>query len=121
MSGVCEHYRVSTLGQELRDCLDELVESGELRADRSDVIFAQFDKAICAALAADVKSKASIRGPMVYYKNHDDIWTVRARLRARPSLRPSDAKRCEAIVADCACMAGAPFLFFLGRSLCSSP
>jgi hypothetical protein len=79
MSGVFEHYRASNVGRELRECLDELVGRDELDEKQSDIIFQQFDKAICNALATEVKSKAVIRGPMHHYRNHDDIWTVRER------------------------------------------
>lgn len=76
MAGVFEHYRVSSLGQELRECLEELVDSEALDENQSDVIFQQFDKAICDTLSNEVRSKAVIRGPLSHYRNHDDIWTV---------------------------------------------
>lgn len=66
MAGIFEHYRVSTLGRELRECLEELVESEELDEKQSEVIFEHFDKAICNALA-NVKCKAAISGPMHHY------------------------------------------------------
>lgn len=89
MAGVFEHYRVSTLGQELRECLEEMVENDELDSKQFDLIFQQFDKAICSALSSDVKSKAVIRGPMHHYRNHDDIWTVRVL-----HMSTSDSRNC---------------------------
>lgn len=76
MAGVFEHYRVSTLGQGLKDCLEELVESEGLDENQFDLIFQHFDKAICDALSNDVRIKAVIRGALNHYRNHDDIWTV---------------------------------------------
>lgn len=67
MAGVFEHYRVSTLGRELRECLEELVESEDLDEKQTEIIFDHFDKAICNALSNSVKSKAVISGPMHHY------------------------------------------------------
>jgi Transcription initiation factor IIA, gamma subunit, helical domain len=80
MTGVFEHYRVSSLGQELRDCLDEMIENEELNEQQYDIIFQQFDKAICNALAKETRCRAVVRASLSHYRSHDDIWTVRTLL-----------------------------------------
>ncbi len=75
MSAVFEHYRVSTVGRELNTCLEELKENNTLEEKEAEIIFHNFDKAITNALINTVKTKATIRGPMHHYRNHDDIWT----------------------------------------------
>lgn len=75
MAGVFEHYRISSLGQELKECLDDLIEAEELDEKQYGIIFKHFDNAICCALANNVQTKAVIHGPLHHYRNHDDIWT----------------------------------------------
>jgi transcription initiation factor TFIIA small subunit len=75
MAGVFEHYRCSSVGLELQKCLVEMIEAEELDEDQARIINEHFDKSICHALATSVKRKASIKGPLHHYRNHDDIWS----------------------------------------------
>jgi transcription initiation factor TFIIA small subunit len=75
MAGVFMHYRCSSVGIELQKCLDDLVDSEALDEDQARTISEHFDKAMCQALANDAKTKATIKGSLHHYRNHDDIWT----------------------------------------------
>ena len=75
MAGVFHHYRVSQLGQELDESLDEFVESGVFSEEQKKAILEHFDHAIATALSSWVRTKATVKGPLHHYRNHDDIWT----------------------------------------------
>lgn len=75
MAGAYQHYRLSSLGQDLNDTLDELISNEMFDASHKEVVLEQYEKAILDALATQVKTKACIRGAIMHYRNHDDIWT----------------------------------------------
>lgn len=76
MAGAFQHYRLSILGQDLNETLDELIQNEMFSDGHRDMVLEQFDKAILDALANQIKSKAVIKGGIKHYRNHDDIWTI---------------------------------------------
>lgn len=75
MSGVFQHYRLSLLGQDLKETLDELVANEMFSAEHKELVWEHFDRAIADALANQIRNKVTIRGAIKHYRNHDDIWT----------------------------------------------
>lgn len=75
MAGVFHHYRASIIGQELEESLDEFVENGIFDEEQKKTIMELFDRAISTALSTWVRTKATVKGPLHHYRNHDDIWT----------------------------------------------
>lgn len=71
-----QHYRLSLLGQDLKETLEELIANDLFDSEYRDVVWEQFDRAIADALANQVQNKATIRGAIKHYRNHDDIWTI---------------------------------------------
>ena len=56
-----EHYRNSSIGLALTDCLQELVDAGELDSDLQEKILVNFDKSIAESLAQIVKTKVTLK------------------------------------------------------------
>ncbi|CAN8065061.1 unnamed protein product [Agarophyton chilense] len=75
MAGAFQHYRLSSLGRDLTDTLDELISNDMFDSDYNDMVLEHYEKAIMDALGTQVKTKATIRGAIKHYRNHDDIWT----------------------------------------------
>jgi transcription initiation factor TFIIA small subunit len=67
-------YRVSTIGIELEETLQELLNEGVIDIDLTEIIRKQFDKAIIAVLRKWVKDKPIIKGKLKHYKNCDNVW-----------------------------------------------
>lgn len=76
MSGAYQHYRLSLLGQDLKDTLEELIANDMFSAEHQDLVWEHFDKAIADALSNQIRNKVTIRGAIKHYRNHDDIWTI---------------------------------------------
>lgn len=76
MSGAFQHYRLSLLGQDLSETLEELIANDLFDEELKDVVMEHFDRAMTNALAAQVRSKAVIKGAISHYRNHDDIWRI---------------------------------------------
>lgn len=76
MASGFHHYRLSLLGQDLTETLDELISNDMLDSEHRDIIMKHFDRAFLDALATQVKSKAVIKGAIKHYRHHDDIWTI---------------------------------------------
>lgn len=76
MATAVQHYRLSMLGQDLKETLEELIANDMFDAEYRDLVWEHFDRAIAQTLANDVRSKATIRGEIKHYRNHDDIWTI---------------------------------------------
>lgn len=76
MSGALQHYRLSLLGQDLSETLEELITNGLFDEGLKDVVMEHFDCAMANALAQQVRSKAVIKGAISHYRNHDDIWFI---------------------------------------------
>uniref|UniRef100_A0A7S0ZDF9 Transcription initiation factor IIA subunit 2 n=1 Tax=Timspurckia oligopyrenoides TaxID=708627 RepID=A0A7S0ZDF9_9RHOD len=70
-----QHYRVSTVGIQLEDSLEDMLDSETLTEEQAEIIRNQFDKAISAALASQVKNKATLKGKLHHYRNCDNVWT----------------------------------------------
>ncbi len=75
MAVAFHHYRATLIGQELSETLQEFVDSGLFNEDQKRSIMELFDRAISNALSTWVRSRATIKGPLHHYRNHDDIWT----------------------------------------------
>lgn len=75
MSGALQHYRLSLLGQDLLETLDELIANEMLDEDLKDCVLDNFGKAMTEALSG-IKSRVTIKGVMAHYRNHDDIWRI---------------------------------------------
>lgn len=76
MTSAVQHYRLSMLGQDLKETLDELIDNELFDGELADVVWEHFDRNIAETLANEVKAKATIRGGIKHYRNHDDIWTI---------------------------------------------
>lgn len=76
MSGSYQHYRLCLLGQDLKETLEELVQNDMLSKEHSETVWEHFERAIAQALSEQVKNKATIKGVIDHYRNHDDIWTI---------------------------------------------
>lgn len=75
-SSAVQHYRLSMLGQDLKDTIEELVENDLFDKEHEAVVWEHFDRIITDTLSKEVKTKATIRGAIKHYRNHDDIWTI---------------------------------------------
>lgn len=76
MTTAAQHYQLSMLGQDLKDTLEELIANDMFDAKHRDVVWEHFERVIAQTLANDVRSKATIRGAIKHYRNHDDIWRI---------------------------------------------
>mmetsp|Transcript_44749 Transcript_44749/g.91333 ORF Transcript_44749/g.91333 Transcript_44749/m.91333 type:complete len:128 (-) Transcript_44749:371-754(-) len=68
------HYRVSTLGIQLEETLQELFREKVIDVDLLEVVRKEFDKAIIAVLKKTVKDKPVIKGKLKHYQNCDNVW-----------------------------------------------
>lgn len=75
MSAAIQHYRLSLIGQDLRDTLEELISNDMMKDEMREMVMEHFSRAMAEALANQVRSKATIKGAIKHYRNHDDIWT----------------------------------------------
>lgn len=75
-AGSYQHYRLSLIGQDLKETLEELIANELFDSEHRDLVWEHFDRAIGDALANHVQNKATIRGAIKHYRNHDDIWTI---------------------------------------------
>lgn len=94
MTSAVQHYRLSMLGQDLKETLEELINAELFDAELVDSVWEHFDRNISEALANEVKAKAVIRGGIKHYRNHDDIWTIflkRIELRSEGKSIESDS------------------------------
>lgn len=76
MSGATQHYRLSLLGQDLSETLEELIANNLFDEDLKEVVLEHFGRAMTDALSNQVRSKAVIKGAISHYRNHDDIWRI---------------------------------------------
>lgn len=76
MAGSFQHYRLSLLGQDLQETLEELINADLFNAELREVVMEHFGRAMTDALATQVRSKAVIKGAIKHYRNHDDIWRI---------------------------------------------
>eukprot|EP01099_Mayorella_cantabrigiensis_P000851 TRINITY_DN1359_c0_g3_i1.p1 TRINITY_DN1359_c0_g3~~TRINITY_DN1359_c0_g3_i1.p1 ORF type:complete len:149 (-),score=39.74 TRINITY_DN1359_c0_g3_i1:497-943(-) len=70
-----QFYRKSSIGEGLRDALDQLIQNNNLPCDLAATVFEHFDRAIEDALNHKVKSKASFKGHLHTYRFCDNVWT----------------------------------------------
>jgi transcription initiation factor TFIIA small subunit len=68
------HYRVSTIGIELDETLQELLKENIIESNLIDFIKNEFDKAMTIALKKYVKDKPVIKGKLKHYQNCDNVW-----------------------------------------------
>nr|UXY87076.1 transcription initiation factor IIA gamma chain [Cryptomonas sp.] len=68
------HYRVSTVGIELEETLQELLKENVIDYNLVDFIKNEFDKAMVIALRKCVKDKPVIKGKLKHYQNCDNVW-----------------------------------------------
>lgn len=68
------HYRVSTIGIQLEETLQELLRENVIDFDLFDYIKCEFDKSMLIALKKCVKDKPTIKGKMKHYQNCDSVW-----------------------------------------------
>lgn len=76
MSGSFQHYRLSLLGQDLQETLEELVQAELFTDEQREIVMEHFGRAMTDALATQVRTKATIKGAIKHYRNHDDIWRI---------------------------------------------
>lgn len=67
-------YRVSTVGIQLEETLQELLNEGVIDLHTSEIIKKKFDKAIITVLKKWVKDKPVIKGKLKHYQNCDNVW-----------------------------------------------
>mmetsp|Transcript_11341 Transcript_11341/g.28165 ORF Transcript_11341/g.28165 Transcript_11341/m.28165 type:complete len:125 (+) Transcript_11341:1710-2084(+) len=79
-------YRVSTVGIELEETLQELLDEGVIDIDLSETIKKRFDKAIMTVLKKWVKDKPVIKGKLKHYQNCDNVWVFHV---SNPEIRVS--------------------------------
>ncbi|WFD30330.1 Transcription initiation factor IIA subunit 2 [Malassezia sp. CBS 17886] len=70
-----EFYRQSSIGIQLTDALDELIQSGHINPILAMKVLEQFDKSISETLANTVKAKGSVKGHLHNYRLCDEVWT----------------------------------------------
>ncbi|WFD39754.1 Transcription initiation factor IIA subunit 2 [Malassezia japonica] len=70
-----EFYRQSSIGMQLTDALDELIQSGHINPILAMKVLEQFDKSISETLANNVKSKGTVKGHLHNYRLCDEVWT----------------------------------------------
>ncbi|WFD19513.1 Transcription initiation factor IIA subunit 2 [Malassezia caprae] len=64
-----------SIGMQLTDALDELIQSGHINPILAMKVLEQFDKSISETLATHVKSKGNIKGHLHNYRLCDEVWT----------------------------------------------
>ncbi|AEA38695.1 transcription initiation factor IIA gamma chain (nucleomorph) [Cryptomonas paramecium] len=68
------HYRLSTIGIQLEETLQELLKKKVINFDIIDFVKNEFDKAIINGLKKYVKDKPLIKGELKHYQNCDNVW-----------------------------------------------
>nr|UXY86664.1 transcription initiation factor IIA gamma chain [Cryptomonas paramecium] len=68
------HYRLSTIGIQLEETLQELLRKKVINFDIIDFVKNEFDKAIINGLKKYVKDKPLIKGELKHYQNCDNVW-----------------------------------------------
>ena len=68
------HYRVSTIGIQLEETIQELFKENVIDFSLIDFIRKEFDKAMIIALKKYVKDKPVIKGKLKHYQNCDNVW-----------------------------------------------
>lgn len=68
------HYRVSTIGIQLEETLQELFKENVIDFSLMEFIRKEFDKAMMIALKKYVKDKPVIKGKLKHYQNCDNVW-----------------------------------------------
>ncbi|KIS68093.1 putative transcription initiation factor iia gamma chain [Mycosarcoma maydis] len=74
-----ELYRRSSIGMQLTDALDELIQSGHINPVLAMRVLNEFDKAIATNLAKNVKAKSQLKGHLKDYRLCEEVWTFRVR------------------------------------------
>eukprot|EP00474_Spongospora_subterranea_P008742 CRZ09200.1 hypothetical protein [Spongospora subterranea] len=69
-------YRNSTLGETLKDSLQEMVDSDQIDSDTALKILHEFDRCVNRALREDVDSKVTLSGGLHTYRLCDNVWTM---------------------------------------------
>ena len=64
-----------SIGIQLTDALDELIQSGHINPILAMKVLEQFDKSISQTLAHNVKSKGNVKGHLHNYRLCDEVWT----------------------------------------------
>ncbi|EPQ30997.1 uncharacterized protein PFL1_01186 [Pseudozyma flocculosa PF-1] len=72
-----ELYRRSSIGMQLTDALDELIQSGHVNPVLAMRVLNEFDKAIASNLSKNVKAKSQLKGHLRDYRLCDEVWTFR--------------------------------------------
>mmetsp|Transcript_121001 Transcript_121001/g.180750 ORF Transcript_121001/g.180750 Transcript_121001/m.180750 type:complete len:125 (+) Transcript_121001:1650-2024(+) len=81
------HYRVSTLGIELEETLQEFLREKVVDVDLLEVIRKEFDKAMVTVLKKMVKDKPVLKGKLKHYQNCENVWIFHI---ANPEIRVSN-------------------------------
>jgi len=77
MTALNELYRNTTLGNLLRDTLDEMVDQRQFSTNLATKVFVQFDRAMANALASRAKSRITFRAEkLVSYRYYDNVWQM---------------------------------------------
>jgi hypothetical protein len=80
------HYRVSTIGIQLEETLQELLNEGVIDVNVGKIIRKKFDKAIVSVIEKMVKDKPMIKGKLKHYQNCDNVWVFQV---LNPEIRVS--------------------------------
>ncbi|KAK0546582.1 Transcription initiation factor IIA subunit 2 [Tilletia horrida] len=70
-----ELYRRSSIGLQLTDALDELIQSGHINPVLAMKVLTQFDKSVADSLGKSVKAKSGIKGHLHTYNSCEEVWT----------------------------------------------
>ncbi|UZJ57113.1 hypothetical protein CBS101457_006433 [Exobasidium rhododendri] len=70
-----ELYRRSSIGMQLTDALDELIQSGHINPVLAMKVLTQFDRSIAETLSKNVKAKSNLKGHLHTYRQCDEVWT----------------------------------------------
>ncbi|MCO5565391.1 hypothetical protein L7F22_019064 [Adiantum nelumboides] len=68
-----------SLGMQLTDALDELIQSGHINPVLAMRVLTQFDRTIAETLTKQVKAKATLKGHLHTYRLCDDVWQFETR------------------------------------------
>ena len=70
-----QHYRNTTLGNCLKETLDELIQSQNISSDLGILVLNQFDRAMNHLLKDKVRNKFTFKGDLHTYRYCDNVWT----------------------------------------------
>jgi len=70
------HYRKTTLFKALEETLEEMTSQGLLTTEVADIIVAEFDRSINAALNKHVGRSIEFKADLDVYRFCDDLWTL---------------------------------------------